>query len=151
MTGLLLLFPLLLSAPAAPAMPAQAAARAIEIQTGDNMRFTPSRIEAKPGESLRVVLKNAGTLPKLAMAHNFVLLKPGVNAKTFAAKCENARATEFIAPEVKDQILASTTLVGPGETAEVTFAAPAKPGTYTFICTFTGHFNLGMAGTLVVK
>jgi len=34
---------------------------------------------------------------------------------------------------------------------ETTFKVPAKPGRYAFLCTFPGHFALGMRGTLVVK
>ena len=45
-----------------------AGARTIEIQVGDNMRFTPARIDARPGEQLHVVLKDTGTMPKVAMA-----------------------------------------------------------------------------------
>jgi uncharacterized cupredoxin-like copper-binding protein len=44
-----------------------------------------------------------------------------------------------------------TTLVGPGETAEVTFKVPSAPGSYTFLCSFPGHFVAGMKGMLVVK
>ena len=39
----------------------------------------------------------------------------------------------------------------PGETAEVTFKVPAAPGSYTFLCSFPGHFVAGMKGLLVVK
>jgi plastocyanin len=31
------------------------------------------------------------------------------------------------------------------------FGAPAKPGSYTYLCTFPGHFVAGMKGVLVVK
>ena len=48
-------------------------------------------------------------------------------------------------------MLAATRLIGNGETAEVTFTVPKKPGVYTFICTFPGHFAGGMKGTLTVK
>lgn len=49
-------------------------------------------------------------------------------------------------------MLASTPLAGAGETVEVTFRAPSTaPGTYTFLCSFPGHFAAGMRGTLVVK
>ncbi|HEU5090712.1 MAG TPA: plastocyanin/azurin family copper-binding protein, partial [Roseiflexaceae bacterium] len=33
---------------------------------------------------------------------------------------------------------------------EVTFKAPA-PGTYTFLCTYPGHYAAGMKGTLTVE
>ncbi len=130
---------------------AQGAGRTVEIQATDTMRFTPNRIEARAGDQLHVVLKDAGTMPKSAMAHNFVLLKKGADPKAFADKSATARDTDFIAPSLKDQVIASTKLVGPGETADATFAAPQKPGDYTFICSFPGHFAVGMRGTLVVK
>jgi azurin len=129
---------------------AQPAARTIEIQVGDNMKFNPSAVEARVGERLHIVLKNVGTMPKVAMGHNLVLLKKGANPKAVVDKCANARESDFIAADVKDQILAATRLVGPGETSDVTFEAPAK-GEYDFICTFPGHFNLGMKGKLTVK
>jgi azurin len=125
--------------------------RTIELQATDAMKFTPAQIQAKPGEQLRVVLKDVGTVPKTAMAHNFVLLKKGADPKAFCDKSAGARDTDFIAPAVKDQVLAATGLVGPGETTEVTFAAPAQPGTYTFVCSFPGHFAIGMKGTLAVR
>ena len=43
------------------------------------MKYDTSTISAKPGETLHIVLKNAGTMPKIAMAHNVVILKPGTD------------------------------------------------------------------------
>ena len=51
-----------------------------------------------------------------------------------------ARATDYIPPEMKDQVLAANTLAGPGETVEVTFKVPSAAGNYPYICTFPGHF-----------
>jgi azurin len=48
-------------------------------------------------------------------------------------------------------VIAKTALAGPGETVDVVFAAPAKPGRYPFLCTFAGHYQAGMKGTLIVK
>ena len=150
MRCLLALLPLALLAFALPAAAQSIAPRTIEIQVGDNMHFTPARIDARPGEQLRVVLKDVGTMPKAAMGHDFVLLKKGADPKAFADKSATARDTNYIAPALQDQVLASTPLVGPGETAEVTFKAPDKNGEYTFLCSFPGHFAVGMKGTLVV-
>jgi azurin len=130
---------------------AQKAPRLIEITVGDNMKFDVETITAKPGESLRVRLKSTGTMPKAAMGHNFILLKPGTAPLEFVNASLEHGATDFIAPQMKDRILASTKLIGPGETAEVTFKAPAKPGAYTYFCSFPGHFAAGMKGTLTVK
>ena len=41
-------------------------------------------IDAMAGEQLKIVLKNIGTLPKEAMGHNWVLLKPGTDLNAFA-------------------------------------------------------------------
>jgi azurin len=128
-----------------------AAARVIQIEVGDSMRFNPAAITAAPGEQIRIVLKGVGQMPKLAMGHNFVLLKKGTDGKALAEQCAPARETDFIAAPAKGQILAHTSLVGPGETVEVTFAAPRQRGDYQYICTFPGHFALGMKGTLTVK
>ena len=42
-------------------------------------------------------------------------------------------------------------LLHSAETVEVTFTVPAKPGKYEFICTFPGHYTLGMKGVLTVR
>ena len=148
----------LLSTPASPAVPppSQAAkpassARTVEITGGDDMKYSVTTIPAKPGETLRIRLVSKGTLPKVAMAHNFVVLKLGAKQLDFANAAAMARATDFIPPDMKDQVLAATTLAGPGETVEVTFKVPAAPGSYHYLCTFPGHFAAGMRGTIVVK
>ena len=139
-------------APAAPApAPAQAgAARTIELVVKDDMKFDKPALTAKPGEKLRIVLKNMGAMPKMAAGHNFVLLKLGANALKFANEAVMAAPT-YMPESMKDQVLASTPLTGPGETVEVTFTVPTAPGTYNFLCTFAGHFAQNMKGTLVVK
>ena len=134
------------------AVPHQAAAaRTVEITVGDNMKYSVTAFTAKPGEPLHVVIKSTGAMPKIAMAHNFVLLQPGTDPMKFLQAGAGLRDTDFIAPAMKDKVIASTSLAGPGETVEVTFDAPKKPGSYTYLCTFTGHYALGMKGTLTVK
>lgn len=137
-------------APAAAAKPA-GAARTIDLTGGDDMKFNLTTIQAKPGETLRVVLKNTGTIPKIAMAHNFVLLTLGSDPAAFANAAMTASATEYVPQDQKAKIVASTKLTGPGETVEVTFKVPAKAGSYPYLCTFPGHFTAGMKGQLVVK
>jgi azurin len=133
--------------------PAAAAAggRTVEITGGDDMKYNIAKIDAKPGETIHVVLKNVGAVPKIAMAHNFVALKAGADANAFIQAAMTARDTDFIPAAMKTQVLASTKLAGPGETVDVTFKAPAKAGTYPYMCTFPGHFAAGMKGQLVVK
>ena len=122
----------------------------IELNVGDNMRFTPSVIQAHPGQRVRIVLTGVGKLP--AVAHNVVLLRKGTAPKAFLDKASRAtEETGSIPLAMKDQAIVASALVKPGESAEVTFEAPAEPGEYTFVCSFPGHFGLGMKGQLIVK
>lgn len=124
--------------------------RTVEIVGTDDMKFSLANITAKAGEQLRVRLVAKGTMPKVAMAHNFVLLQKGASLVKFVTAGATARATDFIPPDMKSQVIAATSLAGPGETVEVTFKVPAA-GEYPFLCTFPGHFQAGMKGTLTVK
>lgn len=125
--------------------------RVIEITGNDQMKFSVTTITVKPGEAVTVRLKSVGTLPKIAMAHNFVLLAAGTDATAFANAAATSPSTGYIPAAQKGKVLAMTGLAGPGETVSVTFKAPARPGRYTFLCTFPGHFVAGMKGELVVK
>ena len=125
--------------------------RTIEIVGTDDMKFDKATIAAKRGEQLRVRLVAKGSMPKIAMAHNFVLLKKEASQVKFVQASAAARATDFVAPELKDQVIAATALAGAGETVEVTFKVPDVAGDYPYVCSFPGHFQAGMRGTLNVK
>jgi azurin len=132
------------------AAPKAGAAKTFTVTGSDNMRFTPAIIRVKPGDKVTVTLKTVSALPKLAMAHNFVLLKTGVDAAAVATAGSTARDTNFVSPKSKAQIIAASGLAGAGETVTVEFTAPAA-GKYQFICTFPAHFQAGMVGQLIVE
>ena len=90
-------------------------------------------------------------MPKIAMAHNFVLLNKGVKPGGLRHRRAWRRGTDFIPADKKADIIASTALAGAGETVEVTFKVPAAAGDYPYLCSFPGHFQAGMKGTLTVK
>jgi azurin len=123
--------------------------RTVEITADDTMKYSMTTISAKPGEALTVKLTNKGTMPKMAMGHNFVLFKKGVDLQAFAADSVTAGQTDYIPVKYKAQIIANTKILGPGESAEVSFTAPKEAGSYTYICSFPGH-SVTMKGTLVV-
>ena len=124
--------------------------RTIEIIGTDDMKFSLTTIAAKRGEQLRVRLISKGTMPKVAMAHNFVLLQKGTKQVDFVTAGVQSRDTDFIPPAMKGQVIAQTALAGPGETVEVTFKVPNVAGDYPYLCTVPGHFQAGMRGTLNV-
>jgi azurin len=123
----------------------------VQISGDDTMKFSVTLIEAKAGEPLRVILTNSGKMPKQAMAHNWVLLKPCSEAdfNAFGMAAAMAAPTHIPAAKAAD-ILAQTKLLGPGESETIEFKAPSQPGEYPFLCTFPGHYAL-MKGKLVVR
>ena len=139
------------AADTAKAAPAAKGVRTVEIVGTEDMKFSMASIAAKPGEQLRIRLVAKGAMPKIAMAHNFVLLVKGAKVVDFVTAAMNARATDFIPAEKKADIVAHTALAGAGETVEVTFKVPAAAGEYPFLCSFPGHYQAGMKGSLVVK
>ena len=138
------------SAPAAAPAAAKSAPRVVEITGNDAMKFSLTTIDAKVGEEITVKLTNVGTLPKEAMGHNFVLLKPGTDAMAFATAAMMARDTDYVPAAQKGNVIAHTKLLGPKQTDEVTFKITAA-GEYPFICSFPAHAAAGMKGVLVAK
>lgn len=131
--------------------PAAASGRAIEITGNDTMKFSLTEIRAKPGETLTVTLSNVGTTPKFSMGHNWILLKSPALVDGFLADAPQAAATDYIPPSRRGDILAHTKLLGPKEKDSVTFQAPKVPGRYPFLCSFPGHYQVGMKGDLIVE
>ncbi|MCB1124388.1 MAG: cupredoxin domain-containing protein [Verrucomicrobiae bacterium] len=123
----------------------------IEITANDTMQYSAKAFEVKAGQEVTLVFKNLGKLPKAAMGHNVVVLKPGSNVATFAASAVSAVANEYIPTDdtQKALIIAHTKLLGPGEEDTITFTLPA-PGAYPFLCSFPGHFAL-MQGIITAK
>jgi azurin len=124
-------------------------AKAIVIKGSDAMQFDLKEIKVKAGQKVKLTLTHSGKLAKAAMGHNWVLLKPGTDVAAFGSKAAAARETDYIPAAEKASIIAHTKLVGGGESDTIEFTAPAK-GTYTYICSFPGHYAL-MKGSFIVE
>lgn len=116
---------------------------------GDQMKYNLKAMVAKEGDLIRVNFQNIGKMPKEAMGHNFVLLKPGVDVAFFATRAIASKHDDYIPADELDKIIVHSKLLGPGETDVIEFTAPAK-GTYKFICSFPGHY-MSMQGNLIVR
>ena len=138
------------AAPAAAAAPVHDG-RPVEISADDTMKFSVTEIAAKPGEKLSVTLVNLGTTPKFSMGHNWLLLAAKVDVQPFLVAAAEAMTADYVPRATqKDRILAATKLLGPKERDTVTFTAPSAPGRYEFVCSFPGHYQVGMRGVLIV-
>ncbi len=126
-------------------------AEAVVITGGDTMQFDVTAFEAKAGEEITVTFKNGGNLPKTAMGHNLVILKPGSDLASFAMAAMSATTTEYIPQDDTNKalVVASTKVLGPGEEEALTFT-PTEAGEYPFLCSFPGHFSI-MKGIMTVK
>ena len=127
------------------------APRTVVISAGDDMKFTPTEITAKPGEVIKIRLLAIGTMPMATMRHNVVVLKTGSNQIDFAEAAAKSPATDYIPASMTAMIVAQTKLIENGQSAEVTFTVPAKVGNYPYMCTFPGHMAAGARGKLIVK
>lgn len=110
-----------------------------------DMAFEPKRLEVPAGAS--VTLKLVNTAKSEAMIHNFVLINAGTQEEVATQGLAAGPDKSYI-PE-NANVLAATSMAKPGETVEVVFTAPSKPGTYQYICTYPGH--TAMKGIFLVK
>lgn len=123
----------------------------VTIQANDQMKYDVTQIQAKPSQPVQITLKNIGTMPKVSMGHNLVVLDGKIPIEQFLEAGQTQMANNYVAPEMKSYVIASTKLLGPGESDTITFKAPTTPGDYLFICSFPGHYAIGMKGVLSVK
>ena len=124
----------------------------VVIEGNDAMQFNMKEFSVKAGESVKLTLKHVGKLPGNAMGHNVVILKMGVDAMQWGLKvpANGGNQENGYIPTDKSAIIASTDLIGGGETTSVTFTAPTEKGQYPFLCTFPGHVAL-MRGVMIVE
>src|SRR5688572_19256561 len=130
---------------------AETPVRTIDIVATDDMKYSLNSITAAPGEKLRIRLQANGVIPKVAMAHNVVVLELNTDIDTLLKEGAPYRETDFIPPAMATSVIAKTALAGPGERVQVTFTVPETPGAYPFLCTFAGHYQAGMKGILTVR
>ena len=119
----------------------------IVLNSYDNMMYDKKTIEVKYGKNIMLTLNHKGKIGKEFMGHNFVLQKKGVNVDEFAKKATLAKSNDYIPNS--DETIAFTKMLGGGESTTISFMAP-EAGTYTYICSFPGHYMI-MRGELIVN
>lgn len=109
--------------------------RTISIDMTDNMRFTPSEVKVKQGETIRFVVKNTGQVK-----HEFSL----------GTKKELAEHYEVMKkfPDMEHDEPNKVSLA-PGKQGEVVWQF-TKSGNVDFACLHPGHYEAGMKGQVKV-
>jgi uncharacterized cupredoxin-like copper-binding protein len=110
--------------------------RTIDCKMLDTMRFSPDRIEAKLGETLRFTATNTGRV-----LHEFVI----GNREENAAHYELMK--KFPNMEHDEPYMAH---VPAGKKAEIVWQFN-RPGEFEFACLIAGHYEAGMVGKIVVS
>lgn len=119
----------------------------VNLQTdGENLSFLPASARIPANQTALMVFQNTSS----AQSHNVLLIRGGDDVAAQIDWAANADDAQQYIPASTDNVLAYTTLIPPG--ARTTVEIPPLPtGTYTFICTYPGHFGGGMKGVLVVE
>ena len=109
--------------------------RTVKIEMSDAMRFTPSSIDAKQGETIRFVITNSGKVK-----HELVL----GTEKELQEHYEVMK--KFPEMEHDDPNMVT---VAPGKTGQVIWNF-TKAGKIDFACLQPGHYDAGMKGAVAV-
>lgn len=115
----------------------------------DLMKYDKTEFRVKAGQEVTLTLRHIGKMELLVMGHNFVLLKQGVDLATFGQDATLAGKEKDWIPNDGKDIIAHTKMIGGGQSTSVTFTAP-DPGTYDFLCSFSGHWAT-MKGKFIVE
>lgn len=120
-----------------PGDPAKAE-RTVSITMSDTMRFAPSSLEVRRGETVRLVVANDGKL-----LHELVLGTRDGLRKHAEAMRKNPQSAHH-----DDDVTAVH--VQPAAKGEIVWTFD-RAGTFAFACLVPGHFEAGMTGSVVVK
>lgn len=120
----------------------------IKLEGNDQMQFDKNELKVKAGQTVKLTLEHVGEMPENAMGHNFVLLQKETDITDFAQRAAQAGDNDYI-PKNSEEIIANTKMIGGGESTTIEFEAP-EAGTYTFICSFPGHY-VQMQGEFIVE
>lgn len=105
---------------------------------GAQLAYTETKFMVHPG-AIQVVFRNESIVP-----HNWTLVRPGDAQRAADEALHNppTYASQTVIAQTK------TLQANQTETLEVTLQ---EPGTYTFLCTFPGHYTAAMQGTIIVQ
>lgn len=122
----------------------------VTIEGNDQMKFNKSEIRVKAGQKVKLTLKHVGKMEKNVMGHNWALLTKDADMAAVGQAAASAADNDYIPADMTDKFIAHTKMLGGGESDTIEFEAPTEPGTYTFMCTFPGHYSL-MHGEFIVE
>lgn len=116
----------------------------VKIEVGDALKYSTTEVIANAScKEFTVELIHSGTLPAVAMGHNWVLSADSDVDAIATAGIPMGVAKNYL-PDDDDRILAATKIIGGGESTSVSFSLDdLESGTaYAFFCSFPGHTSM---------
>lgn len=110
--------------------------RTIDMDALDTFRYTPDTLTVKRGETIRFVVHNKGKI------QHEIVIGTMAELKEHAELMKKFPEMEHDAPYMRH--------IGPAKSGEIVWQFN-RPGTFHFACLIAGHFEAGMAGTIVVQ
>ncbi|WP_245150581.1 cupredoxin domain-containing protein [Pollutimonas harenae] len=110
--------------------------RTIELTMDDTMRFTPSEIQVKAGETIRFFIKNSGKIPHEMVVGSLADLK--------------AHALEMRKMPNMQHAEPNAITLNAGQRGGLIWKFD-QAGTVDFACTIPGHMEAGMVGKVKVN
>ncbi len=123
---------------AAPGLLAQVVSRSIDVRMDDSMRFSPETLQVQAGETVRLVVHNAGRLE-----HELVL---GSDAQIREHAEAMKKGTDH---HSHGHAGGAAISVAPGQTGELVVTL-AQAGQLQMACLVPGHYEAGMRGKVQV-
>jgi uncharacterized cupredoxin-like copper-binding protein len=114
---------------------ASKATRTVTVEMADNMRYTPSEIQVKKGDTVRFVVKNVGKV-----RHELSL----GTEKELLEHLEQMKKNPGMEHDEPSKITLDA-----GKQGEIVWQF-TKAGTVNFACLMPGHFEAGMKGQVKV-
>lgn len=110
--------------------------RSVQVSMSDKMRYTPSRINVKRGETIKFLVKNTGKIKHEMVIGSMAELKEHAELMKKFPDMEHAEPNQLT--------------LDPGKSGVLVWQF-TKAGTVDFACLQPGHFEAGMVGKVAVK
>ena len=121
------------------------------IEGNDALQFNSNDMSVSAScDTVTVTLKHTGQLPANIMGHNWVLTKSSDFMPVAQAGGSAGLENDYV-PQNDSRVIAYSKIIGGVESTTVTFSASnlSTNDTYTFFCSFPGHYAI-MQGSLMV-
>ena len=126
-----------------------AAIERIELDAIAGLQYAQKELRVKPGSKVALTFRNLDP----SMPHNVAIVQPDRLTAIMDASMKLASSpkgvTQHYVPNDKG-VIAMSPILQSGNSYVIYFRAPRKLGTYPFLCTFPGHWQV-MQGKLIIE